>query len=194
LLVPNEKLEEFKNFLKLKIKELPYRNLCLLKEKLFLGLELIGKPIKDKNACSKHWWYDFLDKNPDIKTLWEDIPRKRRNKKGKEFEILIDSCKSPWEEKDIKETEIEIEEETADSLSPKSSNFSEEVDLATETNSFYENFLMIGSPNLANENESKNMSGKLMGKGEEIEFFINPFVLDDEMRYNCFGNDFVGEH
>ena len=40
------------------------------------------KEINEK-ICSKHWWFNFIKKNPDIKTLWKKIPLARTAAKNK---------------------------------------------------------------------------------------------------------------
>jgi len=48
------------------------------------------KKFKESNhkPCSKHWWFNYMKKNPDIKKLWEEKPQGRppKNSKLSEFE------------------------------------------------------------------------------------------------------------
>ena len=60
------------------------RSFPKLKEKILKVLEEYynsnplnsGKPF-NKNTCSKHWWFDFLKKNDDIRELWKSLPLKK---------------------------------------------------------------------------------------------------------------------
>ena len=93
LLVPNEKIEAFKQHLIPILRELPFRSLNLLKQQLPTVFLKINKPLKFKDRCSKHWWYDILERNPDIRSIWEKIPRKEKRsnckkEQGSEFSLL----------------------------------------------------------------------------------------------------------
>jgi len=190
VLIPNEKLQEFKGNLKPLIEELPYRSLSLLKNKLFSIFKQIGIPIAEKTTYSKHWWYGFLDKNQEIKVLWEKIPRKQQNNEGsleeESGEILINSL---VEEKTHIGNEFhEGTEGTPGSLASKSSNSSEEeIDFILKE-MFNQNFLSedpFKEQKVQNQNISENFVGNFMRKDdEEIEFFINTFVFFDEMQYH----------
>jgi len=76
LLVPSEKLEEFKMLLICALKSFAYRSLKQLRQALYHIFEQIGKPLNDKNTCSKHWWYDFLKANPEVRNVWESLPKR----------------------------------------------------------------------------------------------------------------------
>jgi len=76
LLVPNEKLEDFKMLLLTALSGFAYRSLKLLRQSLNHIFHKIGKPLSDKNTCSKHWWYDFLKNNSDVRNAWESLPKR----------------------------------------------------------------------------------------------------------------------
>jgi len=95
------------------------------------GIENI---IEDKGAYSQHWWFDFQNRNPDIKKLWKRLPlersRSKYNTKAKklkaedspeiqrevEIRIKVEGCKEEEIEVEIKadgckkeETEVKTE-------------------------------------------------------------------------------------
>jgi len=76
LLVPSEKLEEFKMLLISALQSFTYRSLKQLKHALAHIFIQIDKPLSDKNTCSKHWWYDFLKANSDVRNAWESLPKR----------------------------------------------------------------------------------------------------------------------
>lgn len=76
LLVPNDKLEDFKILLLNALNSFPYRSLKLLRQSLYQIFNQIGKPLGDKNTCSKHWWYDFLKNNSNVRNAWESLPKR----------------------------------------------------------------------------------------------------------------------
>jgi len=75
-LVPTEKLEEFKMLLISALKSFTYRSLKQLRHALYHIFNKIGKPLSDKNTCSKHWWYDFLKANADVRNAWESLAKR----------------------------------------------------------------------------------------------------------------------
>ena len=84
------------------LKEFTFRNLKLLKPKLYKIFKLIDKPIKDKHTCSKHWWYDFLKSNPEVKSIWEALP-----KRGGRYPVKIEA----GDESDTFDEEFSIKDE-----------------------------------------------------------------------------------
>ena len=68
---------------------LPTRTFSLLHEKVLKLVQEIEKDNEnektpeDKNVYSNHWWFDFLNKNPDIKELWRSLPLKQSLSKNK---------------------------------------------------------------------------------------------------------------
>jgi len=77
LLVPHEKLDVFKHHLIQALQDLGFRSLKLLRPKLFEIFELIGRPVKNRTTCSKHWWYDFMKANLEVKGHWDALPKRQ---------------------------------------------------------------------------------------------------------------------
>ncbi len=76
LLVPPEKLGDFKRLLISELQNFTFRSLKQLRNTLHQIFYRIGKPLSEKNTCSKHWWYDFLKHNTDVKDVWESLPKR----------------------------------------------------------------------------------------------------------------------
>jgi len=76
LLVPPEKLNDFKRLLITELQNFAFRSLKQLRHTLHQVFHRVDKPLSDKNTCSKHWWYDFLKHNTDVKDVWESLPKR----------------------------------------------------------------------------------------------------------------------
>ena len=70
--MPEDKLDKFKKDLIPFLQQLPWRNLKLLGPNIIQILENLGQK-NTQNICSKHWWFDFMKKNSDIKKIWDQI-------------------------------------------------------------------------------------------------------------------------
>jgi len=84
----------------------------MLKPKLYDIFRVIDKPITDKNTCSKHWWYDFLKSNQDVKEIWEALPKRsgRSSVKIEEDEESEVSSEAQFEEEKTITKEEESQE------------------------------------------------------------------------------------
>ena len=94
---------------------LPTRTFSLLHEKVLKLVQELEKANgsektpKDKSAYSKHWWFDFQNRNPDIKELWKSLPLQRSLSKYKSQEKRIKPLEPSQEIK--KELELPIQTE-----------------------------------------------------------------------------------
>lgn len=84
--VPAEKIDDFKDKVNEILDYIPFRSEPLLRSELIKVLRSYhesqnsGKTF-DSNICSKHWWFNYREKNPDIREKWEAIPLERTAKK-----------------------------------------------------------------------------------------------------------------
>jgi len=101
--IPNELKEAFKEGLVVILQNLPYRNLEMLRERMFELLErLLEGKLFDKNTCSKHWWFNYQRRNPEIAKLWKGLLLERTVKKG----TIKASKKKTEEESSANMTEV----------------------------------------------------------------------------------------
>ena len=79
----------FNSYLMEALEKTGIRDLKLLKNLINEVLSRISEdyPERDdipiKVPCSKHWWFNYMEKNKELKTLWEDLPLKRTLEAGK---------------------------------------------------------------------------------------------------------------
>lgn len=57
--------------------ELRNKILAILEEFHYAGKDPATVKEFNRNTCSKHWWFNFMRRNSDIKDLWEGIPLER---------------------------------------------------------------------------------------------------------------------
>ncbi len=79
--MPEDKLDKFKEELIPILQQLPWRSLKLLRPNNIQILKNLGQK-NTKNICSKHWWFDFMKKNSDIKEIWDQIPLRENCRKS----------------------------------------------------------------------------------------------------------------
>ncbi len=114
LLVPHEKLDVFKHHLIQALQGMRFRSLKLLRPKLFDIFESIGRPVKNRTTCSKHWWYDFMRANLEVKEHWDALP-KRQSKtdlKGSEESDSEEEEEEKMEESEINHPSVSRETES----------------------------------------------------------------------------------
>ena len=73
MVVPYESTELFNQKLVYLIRKLKFRSLELLRKGIFQIFQSEKKVFKE-NTCSKHWWFNYLKRNPPIKELWKGLP------------------------------------------------------------------------------------------------------------------------
>ncbi len=91
LLIAHDKLGIFRDRVIQILKSMPARVFLTLRNRILEVLEEFHYDSKDKNqirefnrnTCSKHWWFNFMRRNQDIKDLWESIPLERMLHKDK---------------------------------------------------------------------------------------------------------------
>jgi len=87
LVIPVEVQFPFRERVHEILDQLPFRSLPLLREKILHVLkELLQIEDIDPNTCSKHWWFNYMRKNTDIKEKWEKILLERTTEKGKRLQ------------------------------------------------------------------------------------------------------------
>jgi len=101
VVISHEILDFFKQKLFNILDQLPFRCFPTLRTHVLDILQTFPveyqKEVNSK-TCSKHWWFNFLQKNDDVKEKWESIPLERslnknkRLRKGSHSEF--DSCNS----------------------------------------------------------------------------------------------------
>lgn len=91
LLIAHDKLGIFRERVIQILKSMPARVFLTLRNRILEVLEEFHYDNKDskeirefnRNTCSKHWWFNFMRRNQDIKDLWESIPLERMLHKDK---------------------------------------------------------------------------------------------------------------
>jgi len=91
LLIAHDKLGIFRERVIQILKSMPARVFLTLRNRILEVLEEFHYDSGDKNqirefnrnTCSKHWWFNFMRRNQDIKELWESIPLERMLLKDK---------------------------------------------------------------------------------------------------------------
>lgn len=94
LLIAHDKLGMFRERVIQILKSMPARVFLTLRNRILEVLEEFHYDNKDRNqirefnrnTCSKHWWFNFMRRNQDIKDLWESIPLERMLHKDKHGE------------------------------------------------------------------------------------------------------------
>jgi hypothetical protein len=94
LLIAHDKLGTFRDRVIQILKSMPARVFLTLRNRILEVLEEFHYDSKDRNqirefnrnTCSKHWWFNFMRRNQDIKDLWESIPLERMLHKDKHGE------------------------------------------------------------------------------------------------------------
>jgi len=90
LVIPVEVQFAFRERVHEILDQLPFRSLRLLREKILYALkELLQTEDIDPNTCSKHWWFNYMRKNIDIKEKWENILLERTTEKGKRLKAKL---------------------------------------------------------------------------------------------------------
>ncbi len=86
-MVSHDQSEEFKQEIIIILQGLLFRSFPLLQSSAKEVLEkyqnkssLVNE--KESAVCSKHWWFDFLRKYPDVKEMWESLPLEKTYKAG----------------------------------------------------------------------------------------------------------------
>lgn len=109
LVIPSHLTEQFNQEVVQLLNRLHIRSIPLLREGL---LEIIQKLLRDKpfdpNTCSKHWWFAYQKKYPELAALWEALPLERSLNK-----VNRDQENQPL----IGEAAHEVNEEISDSYS-----------------------------------------------------------------------------
>jgi len=83
LVIPVKFQPIFKEKVREILDKLPFRSLPLLREKILNVLkELLETDDIDEKTCSKHWWFNYMKKNSDIKDKWEKILLERTTVKN----------------------------------------------------------------------------------------------------------------
>ena len=137
--------------------------------------EKIGKPLRKKSTCSKHWWYDFLEKNLEIKDIWKSLPKKKQGSCSQESD---DESFEKRGSQSLSIEENEMEEEKFEvSLSYEEKDLFSKLNFSTKTDQVKENSMQIEDETLISINARNNEQ-----KEEKIEFTLNPWVFEDEMR------------
>ncbi len=84
-IIPEIYFDEFMQKLVDLVAKMTVRTYPILREQIVdLLQELHEKHLPDqqkefsRNICSKHWWFEFIDKYKHIQALWKAVPRKVR--------------------------------------------------------------------------------------------------------------------
>lgn len=191
------------------LEQLPFRSFPMLKGELLMLLEEFHNQDQDPNnpkpfnpkTCSKHWWFEFLQKNPVIKPLWDNLPLERSVKKhaansqcstqgesDSDSDIAdnsVNDYSKPFNLVPLKDGEVDVSPVTKDEvlqiqIDPVLIRESEEIDVMEEEKIFSESQCYEKTENLKDDFlYSFFNKGSMVDEEESANygsFFKQPFV------------------
>jgi len=175
LLIAHDKLGIFRERVIQILKSMPARVFLTLRNRILEVLEEFHYDNGDKNqirefnrnTCSKHWWFNFMRRNQDIKDLWESIPLERMLHKDKNGDRTRDDEEDSTDDSSPNHNLSSLESLTIPNPLSALSNSLGANPLFPALPPALMSLLQEGLPSAMTTSQSTNNSGDIIKKEEE---------------------------